>query len=123
MFGTRDIKLPKAQACRRHLNLYQRIINHVFSPMNLGRLDMILPSGEMLVFGSGQGGELASIEINNNNFFKKCVWFGDVGFGESYVDGDWQTEDITKVIRWMIINVENHPTLMSDRKKRSPVNE
>ncbi|MBZ0165716.1 MAG: cyclopropane-fatty-acyl-phospholipid synthase family protein, partial [Candidatus Omnitrophica bacterium] len=48
--------------------------------------------------------------------------FGDVGFGESYVDGDWDTDDITRVVEWMILNVENHPTLMSDKQKRTPVN-
>jgi cyclopropane-fatty-acyl-phospholipid synthase len=45
-----------------------------------------------------------------------------VGFGESYVDGDWDTTDITRVIEWMIRNVENHPTLMADKKKLTPVN-
>jgi len=104
------------------LNIYQRIIDHVFRPMHLGRLVMTLPSGETLTYGSGQGGVMANVHINNNNFFKKCVLFGDVGFGESYVDGDWETENIAQVVEWMIINVENHPTLMAETQKRSPVN-
>ncbi|MCB9772325.1 MAG: class I SAM-dependent methyltransferase [Candidatus Omnitrophica bacterium] len=107
---------------KTRLNLCQRIIDHVFRPMHLGRMTLILPNGGMLTYGNGQGGVHASIRINRNDFFKKCVLFGDVGFGEAYVDGDWETDDITKVIEWMIINVDNHPTLMSDKKKRTPVN-
>jgi cyclopropane-fatty-acyl-phospholipid synthase len=90
--------------------------------MHLGRLAMTLPDGRILTYGNGQGGVHASIRIVDNDFFRKCVLFGDVGFGESYVEGDWETEDIAKVIEWMISNVENHPTLMSDKKKRTPVN-
>lgn len=122
MFGTKAAKFPKVNSLKRHLNIYQRIIDLVFRPMHLGRLVIALPDGQMLSYGMGQGGVTANIKIINNNFFKKCVLFGDVGFGESYVDGDWETEDITKVIEWMIINVDNHPTLMSDKHKHAPVN-
>ncbi len=104
------------------LNFYQWIIDHVFRPMHLGRLTITLPNGETLIYGSGEGGVNAAIQVVRNDFFKKCVLFGDVGFGESYVDGDWETQDIGQVVRWMITNVDNHPTLMSDKKKRSPVN-
>lgn len=112
----------KAPSHNKNLNTYQRIIDHVFRPMYLGRLVMTLPNAETLIYGNGPGGVTANIQVINNDFFKKCVLFGDVGFGESYVDGDWTTEDITKVIKWMIINVENHPTLMADNTKKSPVN-
>lgn len=122
MLGTRINRIQKMLSGKTKLNLYQRIINHVFRPMHLGRMTMILPNGGMLTYGNGQGGVHASIRINKNDFFRKCVLFGDVGFGEAYVDGDWETDDIAKVIEWMIINVDNHPTLMSDKKKRTPVN-
>lgn len=101
---------------------YQKIIHRVFSPMNLGRLTIELPDGNTLVYGQGEGAVQANILVKNNEFFKKCVLFGDVGFGESYVDGDWETDNITDVIDWMISNIENHPTLMDDQKKKKPVN-
>jgi hypothetical protein len=53
----------------------------------------------------------------NWDFFKRCVLFGDVGFGEAYVDGDWETDDITKVISWFILNVENSPAMSGSRAK------
>ena len=42
--------------------------------------------------------------MRNPDFFKKCVFFGDVGFGEAYVDGDWETDSIKRVISWAILN-------------------
>lgn len=90
--------------------------------MTEGRLTVNLADGRQLIYGKGEGGVKADITVRNRDLFKKCFWTGDVGFGESYVDGDWDTTDITRVIEWMIRNVENHPTLMADKKKLTPVN-
>lgn len=106
---------------KKKISFYRKIIDDVFSPMQLGQLTMHLYDGDKLVYGYGEGVR-AEIFVRNENFFKKCVLFGDVGFGEAYVDGDWDTEDITAVIDWMITNVEDHPTLMADEKKKKPVN-
>lgn len=113
--------LPQT-AAKPRLKIYQRIIDHTFKPMKKGRLTMRLPDGNVLAYGDGRDGVSAEIRIYNNDFFKKCVFYGDIGFGESYMDGDWDTKDITAVIEWMIHNVENHPTLAYDSPKRTPVN-
>lgn len=124
MFGVEKTNLvtPPKFAAKEDLNFYQRIINQVFAPMHIGKLTIILPSGAILCYGKGVGGVEATIRVINNDFFKKCVLFGDVGFGESYVDGDWETDDISAVIEWMISNVKDHPTLMADSVKKAPVN-
>lgn len=81
---------------------------------------MHLPDGRKIVYGTGKE-IFAEIRIHHMRYFRRCVFFGAVGFGESYVDGDWSTDNITAVISWMIINHENHPT-MSVQKKWKPVN-
>lgn len=98
------------------------MVDGVFSRMVIGRMTMTYPDGRVVSYGRGGPGTQCRISVRNADFFRKCVLFGDVGFGESYVDGDWQTDNITDVIRWMIENVEHHPTLMADVKKSSPVN-
>jgi cyclopropane-fatty-acyl-phospholipid synthase len=47
--------------------------------------------------------------VRNPAFFTKCLLYGDVGFGESYVDGDWDTPSIRDVIAWAILNTKNSP--------------
>jgi len=103
-------------------SLYLKTIDKVFSPMSLGLLTITLPDARVFKYGTGKDGVHAGIRVVRESLFKKCFWYGDVGFGEAYVDGDWDTDNITSVIEWMILNVENHPTLMSDRVKKTPVN-
>lgn len=48
--------------------------------------------------------------------------FGDVGFGESYVDGDWDTDSIERVIAWAILNVENSPAMSGSKSRAFALN-
>lgn len=98
------------------------IIHNVFTPLKLGLMTMTLPDVGTRIYGQELHGITCNINVKKQNFFRQCVLYGDVGFGESYVGGDWETDDITAVIRWMIHNVEHHPTLMADDVKRTPVN-
>ncbi|HTL70373.1 MAG TPA: cyclopropane-fatty-acyl-phospholipid synthase family protein [Candidatus Eisenbacteria bacterium] len=98
------------------------LVLKLLEPMNLGRLEMTLPSGQTRVYGSDAARGRARVVVRSDDFFRKCALYGDVGFGEAYVDGDWDTDDVTAVISWMILNVENHPTLMGSRPKRAFVN-
>ncbi len=100
---------------------YRPLVLKLLAPMNLGYMKMTLPDGSCVEYGSRGASLKASARITNENFFKRCVLHGDIGFGEAYVEGDWETDDLTAVIEWMILNVENHPTLMANRPKKSPV--
>jgi cyclopropane-fatty-acyl-phospholipid synthase len=120
--GVKSLFTDKLRVRSDGLTIFQRLVDAAFRPMVLGRLEMILPSGRVLLYGDGKEPVFAKITIRRNDFFRKCVFFGDVGFGEAYVDGDWDTDDITAVIYWMILNVDAHPTLMADSTKRAPVN-
>ena len=77
--------------------------------MNKGSFTVIMPEGEVYNFGKETNTVRANIKINNSLFFKKVLLYGDIGFGESYVDGDWETSSITDVIKWMILN--DHPRI------------
>ncbi len=90
--------------------------------MTHGRLHLTLPEGDSIVFGTADESDEVRVRVFREDFFRKCVLYGDVGFGEAYVDGDWDTSDVTGVIAWMILNVENHPTMMDSREKKHAVN-
>ena len=101
-----------------HPGLYEKLVLDAFSAMTAGCLHLELPSGEVMVIGTRGAEVSARIRVLDAAFFRKCVLFGDVGFGESYVAGDWETDSIERVIAWAILNVENSPT-MSGSKVRS----
>jgi cyclopropane-fatty-acyl-phospholipid synthase len=96
---------------------YQRIVMQSLEQMTLGCLHLELPDGTRKTIGQPDAKISANIQIKNWSFFKRCVLFGDIGFGEAYVDGDWETDDITPAISWFILNVENSPAMSGSRGK------
>ena len=51
-----------------------------------------------------------------------CMLFGDVGFGESYVEGEWDTPDIGRVIAWFLLNTDNSPAQPGSGAKSALIN-
>ena len=88
----------------------------------MGCLRLELPDGSRRVIGQPDARIQANVRVVNWDFFKRCVLFGDVGFGEAYVDGDWETDDITRVISWFILNIDNAPAMSGSRGKKFLVN-
>jgi cyclopropane-fatty-acyl-phospholipid synthase len=105
-------------------SLYQKLVLQAFDGMSRGHMEIALPDGTSVSFGTtALHADLAhgipataKIQIKRDVFFQKCVFAGDVGFGESFVDGDWTTPDLTAVIAWFIHNVENAPTLSGSKR-------
>jgi len=107
---------------RNRTSLYRSIVLNLLSHMTQGFMRIELPDGEIRLIGDEHALCKADIRIVRESFFRRCVLFGDVGFGEAYVDGDWETDDITAVIRWFLLNMENAPTLSGSGKKFVPGN-
>jgi cyclopropane-fatty-acyl-phospholipid synthase len=95
-----------------------------FSRMGRGRLRMDLPDGSAVVFGAGEEAlplglaGTARIKVRREAFFRKCVLSGDIGFAESYMDGDWASPDLVAVIAWFILNIEDAPTMSGSGRAR-----
>jgi len=96
-------------------NFYENLIVRLHDKMDKGCLTISLPDGETRVFGGKDNGIRANITINNNEFYKKMILYGDVGFGEAYMEGMWDTDDITKVVRWAILNIDNAPEISGSK--------
>jgi len=74
-----------------------------------GTLDLRLPDGTVRRFGEAAAattGPAAAIHVSSWAFFPRVALGGDLGFGESFVDGDWTTPDLTAVIALFIANEE-----------------
>jgi len=88
----------------------KKIILRYFSKMKKGRMEIELPSGQKIICGDDENYKPAIMRVHSNNFFIKCVLYGDIGLGESYVEGDWNTDDISAVMSWFILNVRKSPS-------------
>jgi cyclopropane-fatty-acyl-phospholipid synthase len=114
--------MPTALSITGKQGFYQKTILDLFSKMELGTLLVNLPSGQQIHFGNGDDSISATIEIKDSNFFRRCILFGDVGFGESYLEGEWETDSIYNVIRWFLFNIENSPGISGSNAKAWAVN-
>jgi len=90
-------------------SFYQDVVLKALSQMNKGTLYLTLPDGQSFTMGTGEGNISARISICDPGFYKRVILYGDIGFGEAYVDGLWETDNITNVIKWVLLNVENAP--------------
>ncbi len=117
--------------------LYQKLILRAFGQMPAGLLNLELPDGTHLQFGARENArwhartaaraaldvpEIATIKVVHPRFFERCVLFGDIGFAESYIDGDWDTPSLPAVIAWFILNIDHAPTLSGSRMKAASLN-
>ncbi|TGK54510.1 class I SAM-dependent methyltransferase [Leptospira kanakyensis] len=102
--------------------IYRKIFLKAMSSMKRGSLRMILPDGDQITLGDPNATvdpkfHSALIHVKDPVFFKKSVLYGDIGFSESYLTGDWETDSIENVISWFILNVDESPSLSGAKKK------
>ena len=108
-------------------SLTARLVFDAFADMRRGRLRLELPDGSVRDFGEPDlcATEVAPgvtnsalLRVRRPAFFSKCILSGDIGFAESFIDGDWETPDLCAVIGFFILNLDHAPTLSGSRRGR-----
>lgn len=65
----------------------------------------------------------AEIHLNDDNeFFRQCVAYGNIGLGEAYMEKVWDTPDIRAVITWFIRNMKAKTGVKGSSNKIKAVN-
>ena len=87
---------------------FERIcMNLVFkflSSIQKGCIFMVLPDGNGKIFGNYLSPKHATLQVRNYKFFNRVLLGGDIGFGEAFVDGDWESEHLTTLLKVFIEN-------------------
>ena len=82
---------------------------------------MLMPGSACRLFG-GLGKELeAKLTIKNENFYRRCVLYGALGFAESYLHQEWETDNLTHVIAWCLLNREVFSTVATQKHQRRKI--
>jgi cyclopropane-fatty-acyl-phospholipid synthase len=84
-------------------SLFRGAIARSFEAMDHGRLELV-EGGRRSSFGRGDRGLLATAAIHDPRFWSRLFFGGTLGAAESYVDGDWDTDDLTAVVRVVLRN-------------------
>jgi cyclopropane-fatty-acyl-phospholipid synthase len=115
-------------AGRPRRSLWQNAVLRSFAAMQRGHLRIELPDGSAADFGSPAAAATtlplaipaaAQIRVRRPAFFRQCILSGDIGFAESYIDGDWETPDLTAVIAFFIHNLDTAPTLSGSQQAQT----
>ncbi|GBF40382.1 SAM-dependent methyltransferase [Leptospira johnsonii] len=105
----------------RTLSFYERIFFSALSGMQRGSLRILFPDGGQRYLGNPNSSDApefhhAILQVKDRKFFKKLVLYGDLGLAESYMDGDWDTDDIRAIICWFLLNLESTPSVSGSNK-------
>jgi len=82
-----------------------RAVFQLMKRLKHGSLDVHMPDGTSARFGSALEGEpRAAIRLRNWNPCAAALKSGDIGFAESFINGDWTTPDLTALLTLFIAN-------------------
>ena len=87
------------------------LVMRVASSVKDGRLDVELPDGSRRSFGGKRPGPAASLRVHDDAFFARLVRSGEMGLGESYMEGLWDVDDLTSFLMLGIENRRYAPSL------------
>lgn len=114
--------MPNSLTLVKKNNFYQDIVLKIMSGMGKGIMHLTLPDGQQMSLGNSEGNISANVTINDTEFYRQVILYGDIGFGEAYMDGLWDTDNITNVIKWFLLNIENNPTVSGGKTQKAALN-
>ncbi len=74
----------------------------------LGKLTVTLPGGRMLRLDGRHAGPEGVLQIRRLRTLRRFATEGVVGFGEAYLDGDWDSPDLAQLLTFFAVNREAH---------------
>ena len=98
--------LPDAAAAPRRLPRLVRRIFRLMDALPRGTLEVVLPDGRLRRFPAAGAapGPRASLQLRDWSVVELAWSRGDIGFGESFIDGGWTSEDPVGVLELFLAN-------------------
>ena len=91
------------------LSAWTRFAFLILRRMRKGSLTVVLPDDRRFEFRGSLGGPEAEVHLENQNVVKRLILGGDLAFAESYLDGGWQSPDITALVELFANNWDHVP--------------
>ena len=74
--------------------------------MDTGRLEFVAPNGEVTIAGGAKPGPSARFAVNDWGVLSRIMARGDIGLGEEYIAGSWQTDNVEELIKIFLLNID-----------------
>ena len=89
----------------------KQVVLRLADRIQTGELRAVLPDGSLRVYGRAADGPRASISVHHDDFFRRALLGGEVGFGEAYVDGLYSSDDLVALL---MLGIRNRQCLQTD---------
>ncbi|AZL53956.1 class I SAM-dependent methyltransferase [Aliarcobacter skirrowii] len=98
--------------------LWNKFADNFFSKIKIGTLEVVFKDKTTKLYGEKNLENKITLEIYNNRFFIKTVLYGDIGFAESFIDRDFETSNLTKLIELALLNAKYLGTTSENEKNK-----
>jgi cyclopropane-fatty-acyl-phospholipid synthase len=80
-----------------------RVVLDLLARLAHGTVHLHLPDGSTITAGHGEA-PTATLHVKDWRVFDRALHSGDIGFAEAFIDGDWDTPDLTALLKVLIAN-------------------
>lgn len=98
--------------------LWNKFGDNFFSKIKKGTLEVVYKDGTIKLYGEKNVAEKITLEIYNNRFFSRTLLYGDIGFCESFIDKDFETSNLTKLLELALLNAQYLGTTSENEKNK-----
>jgi len=81
-----------------------RLVFELLEKLQGGMLEVRLPDGARRLFGDGEHG--VTLQVHDEAMFGQVLARGDIGLAEAYLDGHWDSPDVTGLLALLAKNRE-----------------
>ena len=84
----------------------ERLMARWFERIKAGQLTIEFPSGHRQVFGERDAMPQAVLQIRDTRLILRMLFSGDLGLAESYMNGEWDTPNLSALLSVGAINMD-----------------
>ncbi|HKD48783.1 MAG TPA: cyclopropane-fatty-acyl-phospholipid synthase family protein [Rhizomicrobium sp.] len=86
-------------------SLIERKWRSAIGKLDYGELEFVAPNGEVTKITGARPGPRANFRIADWNVLRRILARGDIGLGEEYIAGSWQTHNIEELVSLFLLNL------------------
>ena len=104
--GVTAVVGPDDPELRKAPGAFRTVLKVAAENWEYGRLTFVLPSGRQVVVKGDKPGPDARLIINDFRFLSRVLSAGDIGFGEGFMAGEWDTPDLPALLEALTANLD-----------------
>jgi cyclopropane-fatty-acyl-phospholipid synthase len=87
-------------------SIIQKRWHEAIKGLEAGTLTFVDPAGERVVVQGPVDGPAATFKIHDWGVIERVIARGDIGLGEDYIAGAWETDSVERLISLFLINLD-----------------